>query len=188
MKSAAIALVIQDVSDFSFGPATGSSTSQTITAGQAATFDLTLEASASFTGIVNLSCAIAPILSAAPTCSVPSSVQVSGSGSQSVRVRVGTTAPVVTSALPLGSPSASSRLPGILVLLGTVLLCSLSRKRISLLANAMLVMTVVGLAACGGGNEGRRSFQGTPAGTDTIKITASSGTLSHSETLALVVQ
>jgi hypothetical protein len=187
VNSAAVALVVEAVPDFSFGPAAPSS--QTVAPGQAATFVLTLSPSGSFTGTVNLSCAITPNVSAAPTCSVPPSVQISGSGSQSVTVSVGTTAPVTTSALPhLGLPPTGSRLRWTYMLLATVLLCSLSRRRISVLARATVVMTMVWLAACGGTSGNGSASQGTPAGSYTTTITASSGTLSHRTTLTVVVQ
>lgn len=192
VNSAAVSLVIQAPPDFSFGPATGSSKSQTVAAGQAASFSLALSPSASFTGTVNLTCAIAPNVSRGPTCSLPSSVQISGSGSQSVEVSVRTTAPVTTSSLSrVDLPPANRRLLWALILLGTALLCTPRRKRISALAKATVVMIAVELAACGG-NSGNSSSSlttpGTPAGTYTTTITATSGTLSHSTSLNVVVQ
>jgi hypothetical protein len=46
--------------DFSLGAASGSSTSQTISAGQSAKFSLIVTPSGSFTGTVNLSCSLSP--------------------------------------------------------------------------------------------------------------------------------
>lgn len=192
VNSAAVSLVVQDPPDFVFEPAAGSPASQTLSPGQAATFVLALSPSGSFTGTVNLSCTITPTVSPAPTCNVPSSVQISSSGSQSVNVKVETTAPITASALPHPDfPSASARLLWILTLLSSALLCGPRRKRIPALAKATVVMTLAGLAACGGnGGSGSSSHTtpGTPAGTYTTTITASSGNLSHSTTLTVVVQ
>lgn len=191
-NSAAVSLVVQAPPDFSFGPETGSTTSQTVAAGQAASFSLALSPSSSFAGTVNLTCAITPSVSRGPTCSLPSSVQIGGSGAQSVSVSVGTTAPMTTSALPhLGFPSDDRRLLWALLLLATASLCNLSPKRISDLAKAIVVVSVVGLASCGGNNGNSSSSHttpGTPAGTYETTITATSGNLSHSTTLTLVVK
>jgi hypothetical protein len=189
VNSAAVSLVIQAPPDFSLGPATGSSVSQTVTAGQTATFALALSPSGSFTGTVDLTCTITPNVSRAPTCSIPSSLQISSSGSQSVSVSVGTTAATASNALSqLGFPPAGSRLFWTFTLIGMALLFTLRRKRVSVLAKATMVVTVVCSVACGGGRSDSHTTQGTPAGTYATTITASSGTLNHSATLTLVVQ
>lgn len=186
VNSAVVSLVVQASPDFSFGPATGTDTSQTLTAGQTATFALALQPSASFTGAVNLTCSITPNVSAAPTCSLPPSVQITGSGSQSVSVTVETTARLQTSASAY-IPPGSYRYVCALVLFGVAFLISLSRQRMWALARASALITVVLLAACGG-NSGSHNSGGTPAGTYTTTITATSGNLRHSATLTLVVK
>lgn len=192
VNSKALSLVIQDVPDFSFGPAKSSSTSQTVAAGQEASFVLELSPSSSFTGTVNFTCAITPAVSRAPTCSVPSSIQVGSSASQSVNVSVGTTAPVASSAsLRLGLPRISSRAFWGCMLLGAALLCCLNRKRISAFATAIVVMTGVGLAACGGDSvapDSSHMTTGTPTGIYTATIIASSGALGHTTTLTVIVR
>jgi hypothetical protein len=189
VNSAALSLVVQGPPDFSFGPAPGAATSQTVAAGEAATFVLALSSSGSFTGTVNLSCAITPNVSAGPTCSLPSSIQISGSGTQSVSVRVGTTAPAASNASPRHDfPPTTSRFLWALTLFGAALLFGLSRKRMSILAKATVAITVVWLAACGGNSGNGSHSHRTPAGTYTTTVTASSTNLSYSTTLTVVVQ
>jgi sugar lactone lactonase YvrE len=103
--------------DFSVAPASGSTTSATVTAGGTATFSLTI-APSGLTGDVSFTCAVSP---SGPTCSVsPSSLTLDGKTPANITVSVGTTAP------SLAPPVASwPRWPGLpvtgLVLLGLLL-------------------------------------------------------------------
>src|SRR4029077_6456590 len=89
-QSTTLTLTVPSASmgDFTLGPSSGAPTSQTISAGQTASFTLTLASSNSFSGTVNLSCAITPaVTTGPPTCTLPSSsVQISSGGTQSVMV------------------------------------------------------------------------------------------------------
>jgi hypothetical protein len=58
VNSATVSLVIRGPADFALGPTSGESTSQTITGGQSAEFDLMVTPSGGWTGTVNLSCSI----------------------------------------------------------------------------------------------------------------------------------
>src|SRR5215469_4567836 len=109
--------------DFSIGPVSGTSTSQTVNAGQTASFKLVLGAIESFSGTVNLSCAITPVVTPGPTCSLSSSsMQISATTSQTVTVTVGTIASATTgapfrTALPPGAVFSIFTLSGVAVLL-----------------------------------------------------------------------
>ncbi|HXW91842.1 MAG TPA: VCBS repeat-containing protein, partial [Terriglobales bacterium] len=97
VNSATVSLVIQGPPDFALGPASGESTSQTITAGQSAKYNLMVTPAGSFTGTVNLSCSIKPAVTPAATCSLSSSsVKITGSSGQPVTVTVGTAAATAT--------------------------------------------------------------------------------------------
>src|SRR5262249_52788597 len=100
-------LVNTTPADFSINP--GSPASQTVSAGQTASFGLSLVGSGTFSGTVNLSCAITPAVTLGPTCSLSSSSeQISGTTAQSVTVKVGTTAPSAMATLsPIGLPPGS---------------------------------------------------------------------------------
>lgn len=147
----------------------------------------------SFSGPVNLSCAITPtVTTGPPTCTMSGSyVQISGGGTQSIKVNVGTTAPVITTAVGyVGFPPVAMPLPGMLLLLGSV---GLLRNRKRLLAIAIPAMM------CEAGVFGKtsrlhrtrrklRPTPGTPSGTYTVTVTSTSGNLSHNLALQAIVQ
>jgi len=187
VNSAPVSLVVQAAPDFTIGPAPGSPTSQTISAGQSASFTLALAGTGSFTGTVNMSCAITPTVTPAPTCGLSaSSLQITGSGTQSVTVKVGTTAPVTTSVLPrFFLPPRTTPLPWTLLILSSGSLLLRSRKRIPLLTAPALVVLLAACLSCGGS---RHTTPGTPPGPYTATITATSGSSSHNIPLTVVVQ
>jgi len=177
--------------DFAIGPAPGQPASQTVSAGQSAKFSLMLMPSGSFTGTVNLSCSIKPVVSPAPTCSLPSSVQVSGSSGQSVTVTIGTTAAVTTGTIShVNFPSGWIPMAwaGMLFLFACFWLRA--RRRLPVLAAPIIVLAVASWVGCGGGgsSSSRTTTPGTPAGAYTVTITATSGNLSHNMTLTVTVQ
>jgi hypothetical protein len=183
----------QAAADFSVGAASGSSTSQTISAGQSAKFNLVLTPSGSFTGTVNLTCILSPVLNPAPTCALSSSsVQISGSA-QPVTVTVATTAPVTTGLVfHFDFPVGGTPITRTTILLGLGLLLLWSRRRLPRLAGALIVLAFVSFAwaGCGGGSTSTTAgttTPGTPAGTYTATVTAASNSLSHTTNLTVVV-
>lgn len=189
ISSTTLSLVVQAAApDFSFGPSSGSPTSQTITAGQTANFSLELTPSGAFSGTVNFSCAITPAVKPATTCNLPSSLQVSGTGSQSVSINVGTTATVTTSAFPdFRFPASGSRLLWIFGLLGTVMLLARRCNRILAFSLSVGILGTIFLLACGGSSSSSHTVQGTQAGTYTVTVTATSGSLNHNTVLQVVL-
>jgi len=179
-------LIVQAAPDFSLSPT--SPPSETITAGQTASFSLNLTSSGGLSGTLNFSCAITPTVTKGPTCNLPASVQISGTGPQSVSVTVGTTATTTTSAfLDLRYPRAGLRLLWISALLGMVLLFARSHKRMSAFSLSIAIMGAVSLLGCGGSSS-HTTIQGTPAGTYTVTVTATSGNLNHNSVLRVMVQ
>ena len=175
--------------DFSIAAASGSSTKQTLTAGQTASFSLAFAGTGGFTGTVNLSCAITPAATPAPTCSVPSSVQISGTGTQMVTVKVATTASVTSDAAPrVNFPSGPTILLWTLMFLGSTSLWVRNRKRLPLLAAPIVALAFS--VGCGGSSSSSSTHTtpGTPAGTYTATVTATSGSTSHNMALQVVVQ
>jgi hypothetical protein len=93
--------------DFSIGIGAGSSALATVTAGQPATYNLSITPVGGFKQVVALTCSGAPFES---TCSVsPSSVTLNGSAASSVSVMVTTTAPGMLSVGTKAGPPASGR-------------------------------------------------------------------------------
>ena len=176
-----------------FALAPASSFSQTVSAGQAAKFDLAVAPTALFTGTVNLSCAITPAVSPAPSCSLSSaSLQIAGAPypvGVPVTVNVATTAPMNASgATPVIDPSGAGPLTWMGMLLGSGWLWVRTRKRVPALIAPAIALLLTSLLSCGGGAASHGSHGGTPSGTYTATITATSGSESHNLPLTVVVR
>jgi hypothetical protein len=184
-------VVVNVAPDFSVTSAPGSPTSQTITAGQTANFSLALAPAGSFSGTVDLSCAITPVVTPAPTCGLSSSsVQLTGTGTQTVTVSVATTAPVTTGAVPpINFPPGTVPLTWSFILLGSIWLWVRNRKRLTALGAPIVVLALALLVSCGGsGSSSTHTTPGTPSGTYAVTITATSGSISNNVAPQVVVQ
>ena len=182
---------------FALAPATGSSASATITAGQPATYQLSLAPQA-FSGSVTLTCT--PV-SAIPnaTCIVsPNPVTLSGTSATAVTVSVATMAHsglwIPANGRRFFNPGAYSRgnirlLLLFSILLGTIAASRKAWKKISLAFSMVLLLALLatGCTTGGGGMSGGGSG-GTPAGTYQLLVTASSSSLTRTITLTLTVQ
>ncbi len=163
-------------------------------AGQGGTSTLTVTPTNGFVGTVDLACALTPAsTTAGVTCSVPASVSLNGS-SQTASLTISTTAPHV-----LSGTSAASQGPhgwGWLAASTGALfagICFLGlpsrRRRITGLGLMLLVFFAAGVG-CGGGSSSSGSVKtgGTPKGSYSITVTATSGSLSHTSNVAVTVQ
>jgi sugar lactone lactonase YvrE len=189
--------------DFSLAPASGSSGSTTVTAGQTALFSIRLSAIGGFTSSDQLSVLIT--CSGAPqnaSCSVPSQSVVAKPTSPAtfaVSISTGTNS--------ISLPTSSNR-PSLWQLLAALLLISASlvlrllaadrRKKMSWSSRIesfayplgfALSLLIAALFMLGCGSSSSRSMVLlTPPGTYQITITATAGTVSHSTQLTLTVQ
>jgi len=169
----------------------------TVSAGQTATYPVSVSSGGGFNQTVSFSCTDAPSLS---TCSVsPSSATLNGTSATSLMITVSTTGAAIVSP---DDPKSGPRYPVnywplVLVLavsaLAMVKLVKQGRQRRNSLATvSLLALTICigfALAACGGGGS---SKPGTPAGTYSLTVTGTfnsgSTTLAHNTKLTLVVQ
>jgi FG-GAP-like repeat/Abnormal spindle-like microcephaly-assoc'd, ASPM-SPD-2-Hydin len=176
--------------DFAISPASGSSNSVTITAGQTASFNLTVTPAGSFSGTVNLSCAITPAVTPAPICAVAPSVNVTEGTAAAVTVKISTTAPGMAGSISRAAvPPRIMPVTWAIFLLAPGFLLFGCRRRMPALAIPTLAVVLLGMAACGGGGgSGSKKTPGSPAGTYSAMVTAKSGSLSHSTTLTVMVQ
>jgi subtilisin family serine protease len=166
----------------------------TITAGETANFSVSAAPSGGFNQTITWTCTGAPMDS---TCAVaPASSPMDGSTVANSTVSVMTN--MRSSAVPLGKPRfVPPPLPRqVLLLFIAWLLLALilhklrrsPRTRMLLAASGVLIVAVF-CNSCGtGAGSGPRKTQGTPAGTYTITVTGTSGSLNHPASFQLVVQ
>jgi FG-GAP-like repeat len=178
--------------DFALAPV--SSFSQTVSAGQTAKFDLSFLPAFYFNATVNLSCAITPAVSPAPSCNLSSaSLQIVGAAppvSLPVTVNVSTTAAMnANGATPVIDPPGAGLMIWMGMLLGSCWLCVRTRKRVPALIAPAVALLLTSVLSCGGGGPPQGSPGGTPSGTYTATITATSGKgVSYNLPLTVVVR
>lgn len=175
---------------FTIGMASGSSGTATISAGSTATFNLMITPAGSFSGTVGLTCTISPTASPAPICSVPASVSVTGGSATPVMVTVSTTAAVSTATGPSTTLPRDIALLSGTAIFGVFFLLIAGKRRFPAFAAASIVLALIAMAACGGSSSTTPSTgsKGTPDGTYTATVTASSGSVTHNTSLTVVVQ
>jgi Abnormal spindle-like microcephaly-assoc'd, ASPM-SPD-2-Hydin len=176
--------------DFSIG---FSRTTETVIAGQTARYDLLMRPLGGFSQTVALSCSGAPQFG---DCAVSPASITPANGPVWVSLKVSTRAPSET----LGSSAVGRRLPPggpplgptrglwLLALSAAIFVLAARRRRLAL-ATALILLSVMMWVACGSETAlFITSMPGTPTGTFTITVTATSGNLTHSATTILVVR
>ena len=190
---------------FSFVPYGVSTTSATVTAGQQATYMLSVVGEEGLTGTVTFTCTGAP--SQATCTASPASLTV-GSAATTVTITVNTTAPTAATTIPRHAPPAPPLSPEFKLILMLALPLaatvwafaqgkrkSLRMWRFGLIPLAAGLMLALALAGCGGGGGGGGGGPvgnpGTPSGTYSLTVTGTTGSgataLSHAVTLTLKV-
>jgi hypothetical protein len=172
-------------------------TSATVTAGQQATYALTVTPQGGLNQTVNLTCSGAPSLS---TCTLaPSSVTLNGTASAPVAVTVSTTAGSLAPPFGEVSPPSITGLGRMFWLYALLMLASLTplaragKRRAAYLLGACLLIVMFWSACGGGGAPQMVHTPGTPSGTYTLDVTATvistatPSTLTHDLKLTLTV-
>ena len=185
-------LTVNVTPDFSVS-APSSTTPSSVMPGQSATAEVTVGSTDGFVGMVSFTCSVSPASALAPTCSMsPAQAQVTGGGQAQSMLTVKTTGQMASVRDPnLGhgfGPIYAIVFPVLGVALAGIRLKS-GRRKNHLLGLAICCMLLQGLMlqlACGGSSPS--VAKGTPAGSYTIAITASSGSTQHGSSIALSVQ
>jgi len=173
--------------DFSFQPASGGSTSATVSAGQSATFNLQLMPADGFAGAVSLSCTDAP--SEAMCAPSPGSLNVSNSSAVPFTVTVTTTAP---SLLPPGD----LRRPGLIIVALMSLIGFLrwrwrphaGRTELATARSFIAFAALLLLAGCNAATSSGGGNPGTPRGTYTLTVSGTQQGASRTINLTLIVR
>lgn len=188
--------------DFTLAVASGSPSSATVTAGQAASYSLSLSGLGGMAQTITFTCSGAP---SAATCAVnPSTMTPAGAGAASLAVAVTTTARSLAAppqqGVPPINPDVAWKLTPLL-LLGMLIAVSIARRlpgtklaasslRFGLSIATLLVLALI-MATCGGGSGGGGGGTppqtGTPAGNYTLTVTGAASGLQHGTTLTLTV-
>jgi YVTN family beta-propeller protein len=184
-KTSAAAVAPPPPADFAVA---ASSVAGTVTAGQSAQATLTFSPSNGFNGAVSLSCAGLPT---GATCSFsPASIAINGATATStLTIATATRTAMNSQGIPF-DPLA----PGGLLLASIGVPITLRRRRTiaGLRCSALLGLMLIGAMMLQGCHDGRNASSsgpvtGTPAGSYTVTITATSGSTTHSLAYALTV-
>lgn len=175
------------------GVPSGGSSSATVTAGQTASYALSI-GGGGISGTATLTCSGAPTDAA---CMVPTNENISASAVTSFKVSVSTTSRTTTGDLRAPSFTPSPWVWATL-LMGWAMLpnrkIGSSRGKQSVRHLPLLLLLILLLGSCGGGATSSTSpppspaSSGTPAGTYILKVTATSGSASQSMSLSLTVR
>lgn len=173
--------------DFTVTP---SPLTKTVSAGGTAAFNLSIAGVGGFSGAVTLSCT--PPAAQGMNCSLASTSAMPGT---SVSLTVTTTGPSAALTLPPGTMplhplyAAWTCFPALaLAGIGPVGLRLKKRRLACLLLCATLLGSVVLQMSCGSSNSTTPKNGGTPAGTYTVNINATSGNTQHSSSVSVTVQ
>jgi hypothetical protein len=157
----------------------------TIPAGQTATYTISITPQGGFNGTINFACSGLPAFT---TCTFnPATLTPSGSAA-STTLSIATTARTTASA-QLVSGTTLAAITGF-GFLGIVFLGAPSRRRRSLRWAGMLLLglTLAFAVSCGGSPKPPPTVTGTPPGSFSVTVTATSGATTHSSVITLNVQ
>lgn len=167
------------------------STTVTVAAGATGTATLVYTPFGGFSGTIATTCTAQGTAPIGVTCSAPASFALSGTAAVNQSVSFTTTSRILTGGIALGSLKRSPWSAAlILTLVGLLMLLAGRTRRLARISGLLVLLLAIFIPAigCSGGGGPRNNPNGTPAGSYAYAVTATSGTLSATETVTLVVQ
>jgi hypothetical protein len=186
-----VAIWVNNPTEFSIAPSQGWSASASVSAGGTASYALAVAPTPGFTGSISFTCAGLPQFSI--SCMVsPDPATVSGHDATTIMVSIGTTARSLASGHHREYPlDRLAFLWTVALLLPGFVWTSSDSRRPKVIRNVFIsavVFALLLLLACGGGPSATQTAAtGTPAGAYTVTLTGTSGAVTHSFDLNLVV-
>ncbi|MBI3474237.1 MAG: IPT/TIG domain-containing protein [Acidobacteria bacterium] len=169
------------VQDFAFQAAL---TDITVTAGLSASEDFTVNTPDGFTGTITFSCTGLPDKS---SCAfTPASITPGANTTTTVTMKVSTTAAITTGVRP-GMFGLWLPLGGMGLVLAGMGSSKRRRKALAMLGTMIAVPVLLAIVSCGGGGSSHTTTPGTPPGSYTITMKATSSPTTHSATFKLNV-
>ena len=167
-------------------------TAVTVAAGSTATVGLKLTSTGGFAGPVTFTCTYTGGTLTGAACSVTSPVTLAAAGTATATVTITTIARTLSSGLGPLPGSGLGRVAFLTLatlMVGVVFAVRRAGRNVrtgGLLA--LLFVLAMGLGGCSSSNTTYTNPSGTPAGTYAYTVTATSGTMTHTETVNLTVQ
>ena len=179
--------------DFSLTDSNNATTTAvTVAAGSTATVGLKLTSTGGFAGSVTFTCTYTGGTLIGAACSVTSPVTLAAAGTATATVTITTIARTLSSGFgPLpGSGLGRAAFAALAMLMAGVVFAVRRAGRNVRVGGllALLFVLAMGLGGCSSSNTTYTNPSGTPAGTYAYTVTATSGTVTHAETVNLTVQ
>jgi len=170
----------------------GAISAASVAPGASATSIITVGSVAGFSGTVALTCTVAGAAATGPTCAVAPTSVANSSGTSTLTIKTNASHSLSGALAPhrhheFGWLAATSGA----LFAGIVFLGLPSRRRRTTGLALMLVVFFAAGVGCGGGSSssgGSTQTGGTPAGTYTVTVTGTSGTMTHTTSVVLTVQ
>jgi uncharacterized protein len=189
--------------DFTLADSTGkTSTSVTVNAGSSVQAALVVTPNSSFSGTVTITCAASGTAPTGVSCVVPAPFALNPTLVATTSVTFTTTSRTTTSGFSLTGNRSRSIATLTLAMAGLLMLFAARTRRLGKLTVraaglfTLLLAICIPAIGCGGGHNAASTGttttttnnpQGTPAGTYTYTVTATSGAIAHTEAVTLVV-
>jgi hypothetical protein len=164
-------------------------TTITVPSGRSATTTISVTPAAGFTGTVSVTCAVTGTGSPAPTCSLAQPTVAITSAKAATDVLTVQTVTTKSAVHLAGNPADRTWYAAGGIALAGILLFGLPGRRRAWqrMLSLMLLIVAAGVVGCGGGSSGGGGTT-TPAGSYTVTVTASGGSVTQTSTVTAQVQ